>query len=99
MIHPIIKGFHNGFNRLLTQAHPSIWLLIEKMQKYEALSLTKLRNKRIGKEPYRRKDQQKKDEEMKNVVLNYLEDVKNKKEDLLGTLDLIVDALRGFYHG
>ena len=69
------------------------------MQKYEALSQTKLRNTEIGKEPYRRKEQAKKDAELKNVVSKYLDDVKNKKEDLLGTLDLIVDALRGFYNG
>ena len=79
--------------------HQSIWKLIEKMQKYEALSQTKLRNHAIGKEAYRRKEQAKKDAELKNVVSKYLDDVKNKKEDLLGTLDLIVDALRGFYNG
>ena len=69
------------------------------MQKYETLSQVKLRNKKVGKEPYRRKEQVKKDEEMKTVVKKYLEDCDAKKEDLLGTLDTIVDALRGYYHG
>jgi len=85
----ICKGWNNGFANLVGQDHPSIWKLIENLQKEEARVHIKVLKDERGIQEHKRK--RRCYEEMQKRLKNLLEDLNNGRKD-------IPQFLRGVSH-
>lgn len=93
----LVEGFNAGFSRLLGQAKPNLWRLIDNMKKYEGLAKQRVLKFKHGQIPRGKSEYEKLTEKFKNIVADFEKkrEEKGKADDglLMDTLNLLADLM------
>ena len=94
----LVEGFNSGFSKLLGQAKPNLWKLIDNMKKYEGIAKKRVLKFKHGKIPSGKSDYEKLNKKYKNILADFdhkREDNKGDVDDKLikETLELVADLM------